>query len=54
MIETVNGYSYTPLAAAEAARRVLAGEHHSGFQTPATVFGPDFATSIPGTQIIDL
>jgi short subunit dehydrogenase-like uncharacterized protein len=54
MIETVNGYSYTPLAAVQAARLVLAGEYRPGFQTPATVFGPGFATSIPGTRIIDL
>ncbi|RRN63881.1 trans-acting enoyl reductase family protein [Caulobacter sp. 602-1] len=54
MIETVNGYSYTPLAAAQAALRVLGGEYRAGFQTPATVFGPDFAASIPGTRIIDL
>ncbi len=32
-IDTLNGYSYTPLAAVEAARRVLAGEHRPGFHT---------------------
>jgi short subunit dehydrogenase-like uncharacterized protein len=54
VIETVNGYSFTPLAAVEAARRVLAGEHRPGFQTPVTVFGPGFAESIGGTVITDL
>ncbi len=51
VIETVNGYSYTPLAAVEAAGRVLAGVSKPGFQTPAKVFGANFAISIPGTRI---
>jgi short subunit dehydrogenase-like uncharacterized protein len=54
MIETVNGYSYTPLAAVEAARRVLKGERLLGFATPANVFGGEFAESIEGTQVTDL
>lgn len=54
MIETPNGYSYTPLAAVEAARRVLAGDHRPGFQTPVTVFGPAFAQDIADTSITDL
>ncbi|MEA9992922.1 saccharopine dehydrogenase NADP-binding domain-containing protein [Pseudomonas sp. 10B1] len=51
VIETVNGYSYTPLGAVEAARRVLNGERQPGFATPAKVFGDGFAQSIPGTVI---
>lgn len=54
MIDTVNGYSYTPLSAIEAARRVLAGDHRPGFQTPAKLFGTGFAESIPGTHISDV
>jgi len=53
VIETVNGYSYTPLAAVEAARRVLNGERQPGFATPAKVFGGGFAESIAGTVITD-
>ena len=53
-IETVNGYSYTPLAAIEAARRVLDGDRWAGFATPVGVFGSGFAESIPGTIISDL
>lgn len=53
MIETVNGYSYTPLAAVEAARRVLEGERRSGFETPARLFGKEFAETIEGTTITD-
>lgn len=53
VIETVNGYAYTPLAAVEAASRVLNGVRRAGFVTPATVFGADFALGIEGTQITD-
>lgn len=51
VIETVNGYTYTPLAAVEAARRVLGGKARAGFGTPARLFGAGFAESIPGTRI---
>ncbi|WP_160109721.1 saccharopine dehydrogenase family protein [Pseudomonas izuensis] len=53
VIETVNGYSYTPLAAVEAARRVLCGDRRAGFETPARVFGIGFAETIAGTTITD-
>jgi len=53
-IDTVNGYSYTPLAAIEAARRVLDGAQRPGFETPATLFGVAFAESIAGTSVTDL
>jgi hypothetical protein len=53
VIETVNGYSYTPLAAVEAARRVLGGERRSGFESPAHLFGVGFAQTIAGTRILD-
>jgi short subunit dehydrogenase-like uncharacterized protein len=53
-MDTVNGYTYTPLSAVEAARRVLGGEHRAGFQTPATLFGAAFAESIADTSITDL
>jgi short subunit dehydrogenase-like uncharacterized protein len=54
VIETPTGYMYTALSAVEAARRVLAGEHLAGFQTPSTAFGRDFATSIADSHITDL
>ncbi|MFJ7792588.1 saccharopine dehydrogenase family protein [Pseudomonas sp. NPDC096950] len=53
VIETVNGYSYTPLAAVEAARRVLTGERRAGFETPGRVFGMGFAETIAGTTVTD-
>jgi short subunit dehydrogenase-like uncharacterized protein len=54
VLDTVNGYSFTPMAAAEAARRVLAGEVRAGFQTPAGLFGNGFAETIADTRITDL
>ena len=53
-LDTVNGYTFTPLAAAEAARRVLDGEHRPGFQTPALMFGNSFVETIADTSIRDL
>ncbi|WP_213941304.1 saccharopine dehydrogenase NADP-binding domain-containing protein [Pseudomonas sp. dw_612] len=53
VIETVNGYSYTPTAAVEAARRVLGGDRRAGFETPGRVFGMGFAETIAGTTITD-
>jgi len=53
VIETINGYSYTPLVAVETARRVLDGERRPGFETPARLFGVGFAQTIAGTHITD-
>jgi short subunit dehydrogenase-like uncharacterized protein len=49
----VNGYTFTTIAAAEAARRVVGGEARPGFQTPAILFGDDFAETIADTVIVD-
>jgi short subunit dehydrogenase-like uncharacterized protein len=54
MLDTVNGYTFTTIAAAEAARRVLLGEARPGFQTPAGLFGDGFAETIADTTIVDL
>lgn len=54
VLDTVNGYSFTSMAAAEAAKRVLAGKVRAGFQTPAGLFGSGFAETIADTHIIDL
>lgn len=53
LLDTVNGYTFTASAAAEAGRRVLAGETRAGFQTPADLFGSGFAETIADTTIID-
>ncbi|WP_422156186.1 hypothetical protein KV699_04790 [Vreelandella titanicae] len=54
VLDTVNGYTFTALAATEAARRVLAGEVQPGFQTPAGLFGQGFAETIADTRITDI
>jgi short subunit dehydrogenase-like uncharacterized protein len=54
VLDTVNGYSFTALAAAEASRRVLGGEVRPGFQTPAGLFGAGFAETIADTTITDI
>jgi len=53
ILDTVNGYTFTTLAAAEAARRVVDGEAQPGFQTPAGLFGDGFAETIADTTIVD-
>lgn len=51
VLDTVNGYTFTAMAAAEASRRVLLGEAFAGFQTPVSLFGDAFAESIADTTI---
>jgi len=53
ILDTVNGYTFTTLAAAQAARRVVGGEARAGFQTPAGLFGDGFAETIADTTIVD-
>lgn len=54
LLDTVNGYSFTPMAAAEAARRILLGDVRPGFQVPAKHFGAGFAETIADTRIMDV
>jgi short subunit dehydrogenase-like uncharacterized protein len=54
LLDTVNGYSFTPMAAAEAARRMLLGDVRPGFQVPAKHFGAGFAETIADTRIKDI
>jgi len=54
LLDTVNGYTFTAMAAAEAGRRILAGEARPGFQTPAGLFGNGFAQTIADTTINDV
>jgi short subunit dehydrogenase-like uncharacterized protein len=54
VLDTVNGYSFTAIAVADAGRRVLQGGARPGFQTPAGLFGNGFAETIADTTIIDV
>ena len=51
VLHTVNGYTFTPIAAVEAAKRVLAGEVRPGFHTPAGLFGSGFVETVAGSQL---
>jgi len=52
-MRTPHAYSVTALAALAAVERVLAGDVHPGYQTPARAYGPDFALTIPGVTRAD-
>jgi short subunit dehydrogenase-like uncharacterized protein len=54
VLHTVNGYTFTSIASAEAAKMVLDGRFAGGFQTPAGIFGNDFVETIAGSTIKDL
>ncbi|KAH6649054.1 hypothetical protein BKA67DRAFT_594348 [Truncatella angustata] len=51
VLHTVNGYTFTGLASAEIAGKVLAGIVQPGFQTPTLVFGNDFVQTIGKSRI---
>ena len=53
-LHTHEAYTFTGIACAHVARRILAGDFEPGFQTPGRVFGPDFVLSIPGVSREDL
>ncbi len=48
-----NGYSFTARSAVAAARRVLSGDIHPGFQTPSRAFGIGFVLAL-GARITDV
>lgn len=51
VLHTVNGYTFTSAASAEAAKRVLDGARRPGFQTPVEVFGTSFVMTVAGTMM---
>jgi short subunit dehydrogenase-like uncharacterized protein len=48
------GYAFTACSAVACAAGVLAGGVATGFQTPATAFGPDFVLGLEGSVRTDL
>ena len=55
VLHTVNGYTFTPVASVETARRILSGVFQIGFSTPAAVFGNTFIeNAVDGTKIVNL
>ncbi len=53
-MRTPEAYSFAATAAAEAVRRLLAGEAKPGFQTPSLAFGPDWILDMPGVARTDV
>lgn len=53
-LNTPEGYTLTALTAVAAVRRVLAGDHPPGFQTPSLAYGADWILEIEGTEREDI
>jgi short subunit dehydrogenase-like uncharacterized protein len=53
-MRTPHAYTLTALTALEVVRRVLAGDVHPGFQTPAKAYGPDLVMEVGGVTREDL
>lgn len=51
VLNTVNGYAFTPMAAALAVRQVSDDKFSAGFQTSFGLWGSDFVRSIPSTTM---
>lgn len=54
VLDTVNGYTFTAVAASRAAQRVIKGESRPGFHTSAGLFGCGFVQSVADSRVIDL
>jgi short subunit dehydrogenase-like uncharacterized protein len=53
VLHTINGYSFTAIAAVCGAQRVLVGQFIAGFQTPADLWGMEFVKDIGGSSFVD-
>ena len=53
-LATPEAYTFTGIAAAAVAERVLGGAIKPGFQTPAALLGADLVLSMPGVSRVDL
>jgi short subunit dehydrogenase-like uncharacterized protein len=53
-MRTPEGYTLTAITAVLIAEKVLAGQWHAGFQTPASMYGPDLITEVAGVERVDL
>ncbi|QJR82863.1 hypothetical protein CA267_013400 [Alteromonas pelagimontana] len=51
MLDTLNGYSVTPRAAALAVKNIANGNVKAGFRTPSEMFGSSFILNIPTTTM---
>lgn len=53
-LRTPEGYTFTALAAVEIMQRILSSDFRPGFQTPSSIYGPDFVLGFPGVERTDL
>jgi short subunit dehydrogenase-like uncharacterized protein len=53
-LTTPEAYSFTATTAVAVAERVIAGSVRPGFQTPGSLFGPDFVLQLAGAERVDL
>lgn len=53
-MRTPHSYTLTAQAALAVVRRVLAGDVHPGYQTPAKAYGPELALQIEGVTLWDV
>jgi short subunit dehydrogenase-like uncharacterized protein len=52
-LETPDGYTLTAHSSLIIAKNVIAGHFKAGYQTPASVYGPDLILQVPGTKRTD-
>lgn len=52
VLETMEAYRFTAVAAIRAAEEVLAGTVEAGAHTPSTAFGPEWALALPETRMV--
>lgn len=53
-LKTIEGYLFTAFSSINIIQKVLDGNYKTGFQTPATAYGPDLVFEIPGTDLINM
>ncbi len=53
-MRTPHAYTLTALASLEVVRRILAGDFHPGYQTPASAYDPDLVMDLGGVTREDL
>jgi short subunit dehydrogenase-like uncharacterized protein len=53
-MRTTQGYTLTALASLGIAQRVLQGDVHTGYQTPASAYGPELILEFKGSQRADI
>jgi short subunit dehydrogenase-like uncharacterized protein len=53
-LHTPEVYRFTAATSMAIADRVLTGDRKPGFQTPARLYGPEYALTLPGVTLDEL